>query len=242
MVAAINLSSAATGVSAANNAGNLKLTASDFGSAGIIDVNVVSGGGGIVKGHVAGTDVAGSINGYTAAGNGQVMSVNTGTLTMSATVTGIATNNFTFTISSGGALFQLGPKVISNQQTRIGIQSVDTSSLGGAAGLMYQLKSGNTADLKTNASTAANIVDQAISQITTLRGNLGAFQKTTIKTNISALTNTVQALTAAQSSIADADFAAETANLTRAQILTQSGTKVLQIANKNPENVLSLLQ
>ena len=42
--------------------------------------------------------------------------------------------------------------------------------------------------------------------------------------------------------IQDADFAAETANLTRAQVLTQSGTAVLQIANRGPQNVLALLQ
>jgi flagellin len=56
------------------------------------------------------------------------------------------------------------------------------------------------------------------------------------------LTDTVTALTSAQSNIQDADFATETANLTRAQILVQSGTAVLKIANKNPENVLTLLQ
>ena len=61
-------------------------------------------------------------------------------------------------------------------------------------------------------------------------------------TNANALGDTLSALTDAQSAIADADFAAETANLTRAQILTQSGTAVLQIANKQPENVLALLR
>ncbi len=49
-------------------------------------------------------------------------------------------------------------------------------------------------------------------------------------------------LTAAQSSIQDTDFAAESANLTREQILVQAGTSVLTIANKNPQNVLTLLQ
>ena len=71
---------------------------------------------------------------------------------------------------------------------------------------------------------------------------MGAFQKSTVDSNIKSLTDTVTNLTAAQSSIRDADFAAESANLTRAQILVQSGTSVLAIANKNPENVLSLLR
>ena len=70
---------------------------------------------------------------------------------------------------------------------------------------------------------------------------MGAFQKSTVDSNINALTSAVTNLTAAQSTIQDADFAAESANLTREQILVQSGTAVLSIANKNPENVLSLL-
>jgi flagellin-like hook-associated protein FlgL len=49
-------------------------------------------------------------------------------------------------------------------------------------------------------------------------------------------------LTEAESSIRDADFAAESAKLTRAQILVQAGTSVLAIANQNPQNVLALLR
>ena len=63
-----------------------------------------------------------------------------------------------------------------------------------------------------------------------------------METNIATLGSTVNALTNAQSQIQDADFAAETANLTRAQVLTQSGTSVLSIANRGPQNVLALLQ
>jgi flagellin-like hook-associated protein FlgL len=71
---------------------------------------------------------------------------------------------------------------------------------------------------------------------------LGAFQRTTLESNINSLKDTVTNLTQAQSSIRDADFAAESAALTRAQILVQSGTTVLQIANQNPQQVLSLLR
>jgi flagellin len=85
-------------------------------------------------------------------------------------------------------------------------------------------------------------VDEALNQLTSLRGRLGAFEKATLETNTDTLSNVVTALTSAQSNIQDADFAAETANLTRAQILVQSGTAVLKIANQNPQNVLALLQ
>jgi flagellin len=56
------------------------------------------------------------------------------------------------------------------------------------------------------------------------------------------LSETVNNLTEAESSIRDADFAQESARLTRAQILIQSGTAVLGIANQNPQNVLGLLR
>ena len=124
----------------------------------------------------------------------------------------------------------------------MGINSVNTASLGGPSGLMYQLGSGQSADLTTDTTTAATIVEEAINEVTMLRGRLGAFQRTTLETNIAALNDTLVNLTEAESSIRDADFAAETANLTRAQILVQSGTAVLAIANSNPQNVLALLR
>ena len=77
---------------------------------------------------------------------------------------------------------------------------------------------------------------------TGLRGRLGAFQKTTVDTNINALNDVLVNLKDAESTIRDADFAAESANLTRAQILVQSGISVLAIANSNPQNVLALLR
>ena len=70
---------------------------------------------------------------------------------------------------------------------------------------------------------------------------MGAFQATTLASNQNALNSTLSNITEAESQIRDADFAAETAELTRSQILVQSGTRVLAIANQNPQNVLALL-
>ena len=81
-----------------------------------------------------------------------------------------------------------------------------------------------------------------INKVTSLRGRLGAFQATTLESNMTSLSDTVGNLTEAESSIRDADFAAESSKLTRAQILVQSGTQVLSLANQNPQNVLSLLR
>jgi len=81
-----------------------------------------------------------------------------------------------------------------------------------------------------------------ITKVASLRGRLGAFQKTTLETNIASLNDTLENLTDAESAIRDSDFAKESAELTRSQILVQSGTSVLAIANSNPQNVLALLR
>jgi flagellin-like hook-associated protein FlgL len=107
---------------------------------------------------------------------------------------------------------------------------------------LFELRSGGAKALDTDTGGAAKIVDEVISVVTQLRGRLGAFQKTTLETNIYTLNDTLANLTEAESSIRDADFAAESAALTRAQILVQSGTSVLGIANQNPQNVLALLR
>jgi flagellin len=253
LAAQVNLVSDATGVTATVSSTTLQLTSSAYGSNAFVDLSIISEGNGTVPSGTfttsvgagsrdTGTDVVAKINGIDANGSGNSLSLNTATLDVKLDVASSFIGNIAFTITGGGALFQLGPDVVSNQQSRIGIGSVNTARLGGASGLLYQLSSGNSADLSTDATTAAEIVEQAIDQVTTLRGRLGAFQRTLLETNKNALGDTLVNLTAAQSQIRDADFAAETAALTRAQILVQSGTTVLQIANQNPQNVLALLR
>ena len=75
-----------------------------------------------------------------------------------------------------------------------------------------------------------------------MRGRLGAFERDTLDTTLESLNIRYENVAAAESAIRDADFALETANLTRAQILVQSSTLVLKQANQAPLNVLSLLQ
>jgi flagellin len=248
VVSAINLISDATGVQATNNSGVLELRSTEYGSDATVDADVVSEGAGgtfaasLSAKHAAGTDIDGTINGYQANGKGNTLSVNTSTLGLSLTVANGSSTDVNFDITGGGAVFQIGPNVVSNQQARIGITSVNSAKLGGTSGRLYELRSGNAKDLSNDPTAAAQVVDQAITKVTSLRGRLGAFQRTTLESNINSLKDTVTNLTQAQSSIRDADFAAESAALTRAQILVQSGTTVLQIANQNPQQVLSLLR
>nr|MBV6631251.1 flagellin [Oceanococcus sp. HetDA_MAG_MS8] len=91
------------------------------------------------------------------------------------------------------------------------------------------------------AQTAMGLIDSALETINNTRANLGAVQSR-FESTISSLQSSVENLSAARSRIQDADFAAETAELTRTQILQQAGVSMLAQANAAPQSVLSLLQ
>jgi flagellin len=248
IAAAVNLVSDATGVSATRTGSDLSFDSTAYGSDALVAINIINEGsaGGFKNSLSAmrsnGTDIAATINGVTASGKGNTLSINTSTLDLSLTVDDGSSDNFSFSISGGGALFQLGGDVVSNQQARLGIGSVSTGQLGGASGRLYELGSGQGKALTSDITGAAEVIDEVIGKVATLRGRLGAFQRTTLESNSTSLTDTVANLTEAESSIRDADFAKESARLTRNQILVQSGTSVLAIANQNPQQVLSLLR
>ena len=94
---------------------------------------------------------------------------------------------------------------------------------------------------KTNALAQVDLIDTALTTIMTQRAKLGAVSNRLDHT-VSNLTNTVSNLSAGKGRIEDADFAAETTNLARTQILQQASTAMLAQANASKQNVLSLLQ
>lgn len=248
---AINLVKDSTGVEANINGTSLELTSSEYGSSSFVNLEVISEGtGGTItsalsgasKTRDTGTDVVATINGLSAKGDGNTLSINTSTLSVSTDVEATFTGTAAFTITGGGAMFQLGPEVVSNQQARLGIMAVSTGKLGGVSGRLYQLGSGESLSLKNNAAGASKVIEETIEKVSSLRGRLGAFQRTTLDSNSVSLSDTLSNLTDAESSIRDADFAKESAALTRAQILVQSGTSVLGIANQSSQSVLSLLR
>jgi flagellin len=249
LVEQINLVGDATGITAESEGGEITLSSNEFGASEFVDLQVISEGtGGEFTAAVGsgqrsnGSDVSAKVNGIDANVDGTKISVNTATLDLSLEISSGFQGTASFDITGGGAQFQLGPDVVSNQQARIGIDSVSTARLGGATGKLFELGSGQAAALATDPGRASQIVDEAIGRVTSLRGRLGAFQRTTLDSNIASLSDTVANLQEAESSIRDADFAAESAALTRSQILVQSGTNVLSLANQNPQNVLSLLR
>ena len=94
---------------------------------------------------------------------------------------------------------------------------------------------------RTNATIAISSIDSALSEIDEMRGEMGAVQNR-FESTISNLQNVSENISAARSRIVDADFAAETASLTKSQILQQAGIAMLAQANQLPQAVLSLLQ
>jgi flagellin len=101
----------------------------------------------------------------------------------------------------------------------------------------------NSVDItqRDGANLALLIIDRAIGQVSADRAQLGAIQNR-LDSTISNLSTTIENGSAARSRILDADFAVETANLSRNQVLQQAGTSILAQANQQPQQVLSLLQ
>lgn len=227
----------------------LTFMSTGVGSKSIVSVRVIEGffevkdEYGRVNERATGQDMQALINGLTTTSNGRTLSVNTSTLTMSVTMSedAKAGDSTQFYIASGGATFQLGPDVVSNQQIRVGIPSVNSTRLGGLSGYLYELKSGERAALGTNPELADKIIQEAILSIAMTRGRLGALQRSTLEPNMAALEDTVQKMSEAEASISNADFAVESSRLTRTQILVQSGASVLGIANQLPQYAAMLI-
>ncbi len=251
VIQSVNLLKDSTGIEATfNNTSNkIEFGSVQYGSAGVVGIETLSEGSGgtfesgLVGGpRSLGTDVQATVNGTVATGKGNNIKLNTSTLNVSFTVADGSSTAVSFNITGGGAQFQIGPDVVSNQQARLGIGSLNTAKIGGVSGKLFELSSSGSKSLTKDVSGASKVVNEAISKVTTLRGRLGAFQRTALESNVNSLNDTLTNLNEAQSSIRDADFAKESANLTRAQILVQSGTSVLGIANQSAQSVLSLLR
>lgn len=196
-----------------------------------------------------GRDLQATINGIIATANGKSIRINTDFLDVETTLTTTqaqtlgAVGTHAFTITGGGADFQLSGQVNIAGRVSIGIQTVNTSLLGtSTTGYLNSLVAGQANNLVDgNSEQAQRIVNRAIEQVSSLRGRLGAFQSNTVGSTIRSLSVSVENTTAAESAIRDADFAAETAGLTRSQILVNASTNVLGLANQAPQSVLQLL-
>ena len=148
-------------------------------------------------------------------------------------------NDGTTSIAVTGAFDAEGFNVAGGLVTLNGGDTEDMFDGAGAAA-QVNLTEINISTRQT-ATQALGAVDGALTEINSLRAELGAVQSR-FENTIANLSVSVENQSAARSRIQDADFAAETAELTRAQILQQAGTSVLAQANAAPQNVLALLQ
>lgn len=250
IAAGVNQLSTATGVSAVATSGTLTFNSTNYGSAQFVTVRAVSGSFNASAVNDAGVDATVLINGSQADVEGRTANLRTSNLDLSITLDEDfatmknASDTTTFDITGGGARFQIGSEVSRNGQIHIGIQSMSTTRLGDeTVGFLSSMASGQENSLVGgNTTQGQRIVDRAISQVAFLRGRLGALQKNVLETNVNSLGVALENVTASESAIRDADFAEETAALTRSQILSQANTSVLSQANATPRNVLSLLQ
>ncbi len=251
MATAINAVGNSTGVSASLSGTELRLDSKGYGSDQFVSVSVVSE---VTGGFAAslsdtsdeGRDAEVTVNGAQGQAKGLAVSFRDGNLDVefdlgsTVNTTGATTS---FSVTGGGATFSLGSKVTETDKASIGIQSVSTGSLGNSSlGFLSSLASGQSNNLTSdNLVQSQKIVDRAIKQVSQLRGRLGAFQKFTIGSTVNSLGVAFENASAAESAIRDTDFAEETANLTRSQILAQAATTVLAQANSSPQAALQLL-
>ncbi len=269
VVAAVNSVKDSTGVTASlvNESDpdeGLTFNSAKYGSDQFVSVRKVGEGGDFFQLHKEpddtavierdeGADVVALVNGSVANGSGLDVSINSPTLSMKMLLdesfgTSVTGDSSTFNITGGGSTYQLGPQINATQQVGFGVQSMAASRLGGTMveGVRYFLDSIRTGQTNSvvdgNAQKAAEILENAITEVSIVRGRLGAFERNTIQTNIRSMQIGLENLTASESQLRDADFASETAALTRAQILSQAGTSVLATANATSQNVLALLQ
>ena len=223
--AAAGLSAAADGTASINGV-TVSLTATGTAGSGLLNIaaiNAVSNQTGVtatagaaeavVLSNTSGADIV-IADGTTTFGGGPE-TFSAGIILAGAVADGAFTATGTFAVEAGS--------------TALGAAQVDNTLAG------VDVLTGAT------ANDALLTLDFALQQVTGLRAELGAVQ-TRFESTISNLSINTENLSAARSRIRDADFAAETAELTRNQILQQAGISILSQANAQPQNVLALLQ
>ena len=146
-----------------------------------------------------------------------------------------------------GLRFHVGPNA--EHMASTSIRDMSTSALGRATVPEGEMPNKSNfmslADIdvrnEQGAQDALAIIDQSLTEVATVRGELGAFQKHTLESNLTSLQVAAENMTAAESTIRDTDMAQELATFTRNQIMTQSATAQLAQANAMPQHVLRLL-
>ncbi|MBP7302992.1 MAG: flagellin, partial [Brachymonas sp.] len=212
-----------------------------------VTARVSNDGQGIVLTNAAGNDI--KLINNSAAGSLSINQPNTNPLVGISGASGLAANPAatSWAVGSGSAA------IVTGQITLDSSKSFTATNTGGSANPgRFLINSSATSsqlqkaqDMDVSSVDAANrtlaIVDSALSAISAQRANYGALQSR-FETTIANLNISSENMSASRSRIQDADFAQETANLSRTQILQQAGTAMVAQANQIPQGVLSLLK
>lgn len=243
----INEYKAQTGASASISGNRLTVNSADYGSRQFVRVNLLSGtsSGLAASAEDAGRDASVLINGQQASVDGLQVNYNANGLSLKFNITttfNSAGGSTSFSVSTdGGATFQLGTDPAT--RATIGVDGLFSQRLGSSTlGYLDSLKSGNANDLTRNPGQAAQIVGEAQRQLASVQGRLGGFQKFQVGTALAQQNASKESLTSALSTIRDVDFAAETAELNRQNVLLQSAISLLGVANQQSSQILSLLR
>ena len=144
-------------------------------------------------------------------------------------------------VSQNSLAFQIGPN--QGQMRRISVQSIDPEHL--SKGIVNENNFRNLSEIDVlNADAAQDsllMIDESIDEISSMRGNLGSFQRNSLEANLHGLRVSKENLTASESQLADTDMAQEMSDLVKNQILLSSGTAMLAQANQVPQSVIQLL-
>ncbi|MBC8258444.1 MAG: flagellin [SAR324 cluster bacterium] len=144
-------------------------------------------------------------------------------------------------VSQNSLVFQIGPN--HGQLRRISVDSINPEQL--SVGVENNNKFRSLAEIDVLDAEAAQdallLIDQAIDDVSTMRGNLGSFQRNALETNLHGLRVAKENMTVSESLLADTDMAQEMSSLVKNQILLSSGTAMLAQANQVPQSVLQLL-
>ena len=195
-----------------------------------------------------GTDVAGEINGEQASGRGQILTGDPGADTVEGIkirYTGETTppggNAGTVTFSQNSLTFQVGAEA--NQFSEYSLGSIKTNDLG--RGEENSSNFDSLAQISVlnseQAQDAIRVIDKAIQEVNSSRGEMGAFQKNNLESNLNYLRIAHENSVSSESVIRDADMAEEMATFTRNQIMMEASTSMLAQANQNSMTVLKLI-
>ena len=259
VIARINEFTSQTGVTAEDDpasAGNTRLRSAEFGNDASITVvsdtaaAATSSGFGTSSTTVNGTNIAGTIDGQAATGVGNTLTSIAGNSTGLVVSLGVDPSNAIntvnsaqgdVTVSDNALVFQIGAN--QNQTAKIAINSVAADGLGLAiSGNKFASLNDINIASADDAQDALAVIDQAIDELSNIRGELGAFQANTLESIANNMRTTLENTVNAESVIRDTDFAEEISNFTNKQILVQAGTSVLSNANQTSQGILQLLQ